>query len=176
MKKADNPIKFRWEVFPVLFILILGILIYKLLVPMAYSVFQDALGVYNQAKMKEDSGTVEKRIVELQKKIIYIDSLVSHISDYDTLQSADVISDLYTLADSVGLSTSKIESGTVLKGSSFSETPVVVRGQGEYKSMGRFVAGIENLDIPTRIRQVTMKNKDDGEGELYLDFVIMSGK
>lgn len=173
MKKTDS-IKVRWELIPVLAILLCVSILYTVLLPMGKSVFSDAVNFYNQAKLKENDESVEKTTAELEKQISYIDSMTGHVSRYDTLQSAAVVSDLYTLADSVKLNTSKIESGSVIPNTAFSEIPVVVRGQGEYTSMGKFVEGIENLKVPTRVRQITIKNDRGGEGELYLDFVIMS--
>ncbi len=166
----------RWEVISALVITLLVATFSLVIYPYGKSLIRSALLIYNQKKFSEQAYTIETEIRLLKSQTASLDSLISKVNAMDSIPEATMVAALYQLADSVKLTTSKIETSPSLESEKYFETPVIIRGQGDYVSIGRFIEGVENQPVPSRIRQITLKNKANGEGELYLDFVGMMEK
>jgi Tfp pilus assembly protein PilO len=130
--------------------------------------------IYKKFNFLKTAQSLPKKSKSIARRADIIDSLLKVSESWSRFSEPDVLKKMYALSDSTGCVVTKVQIGGPINVGSGMEIPVFVQGAGRYTSIGSFVAGIENSDFASRVRQMTMKNEmKDDYGTLSLDFVIM---
>lgn len=125
-----------------------------------YSLVKNAAAIPGEIKVvSEQTQKIKHYIEDCERK---------GIADY-----SDIVPKMYAAADSSRIHIVKIETGEPIVIQGYSETPFTVNGIGTYRAIGKLIDIIESMDVPARIRQVTLKNTSQGRGEVFLDFAIL---
>jgi len=106
------------------------------------------------------------------KEIRQLDSLLGQLDLRQMQAGGTLVDEIYAYAADAGFRTKKVEAGIPQKIGSRTETSVTIEGTGQYSALGGLVEKIENNRQSTRIRQLTMEKKDDGDPEIFIDVVV----
>lgn len=159
---------------PVVVFLLLLCVIYMVHVPLTADLWKEGRLLLERYALIKRADTFPSQIAEIQGQAKILDSLVWGWSGREVAAGTNIASLLYALADSSSIKTAKIEMGSPVRVGDADEVPVMIKGNGPYSSIGRFVASIENTDIPTRVRQLVLKNGGDGTADMHLEFVVVT--
>lgn len=149
------------------------IVVYRLYIPFGVNVYKKGKQFYEQYQIRNSADKLTSKLNSIRKEITVIDSLLQCQEKRENDISGNMVDVLYSFADSSQFKTSKIETGECLKVLKHTETPVSVRGVGSYTALGKFTEKVENASWSTRIRQLVLKNVENGNVDAYVDFVVI---
>ncbi|MFW5775540.1 MAG: hypothetical protein ACOCW2_04545 [Chitinivibrionales bacterium] len=119
------------------------------------------------------AGSFPHRIGRMRSGMTILDSLMTAVERKEPFTPSKALNLVYALADTSGCKTAKVQIDDPIAVEAGKEIPVTYTGEGTYRSIGRFMQGIENMHYATRIRQAVLRKTADDRGEVILDFIIM---
>jgi Tfp pilus assembly protein PilO len=146
-----------WYIPFVIVLTALALVIYFVHIPFSALIVKNILTVANQKEQITRMASFPKLDKTLRTEIYLMDSLVNSRKNTQAAQQKNLIENLYALADSANLKTSKVEIGQSVKSGNHKETPVTILANGTYVSIGTFLEQIENASQPVTIRTISMK-------------------
>lgn len=166
----------RWYLMLAVWLGALGAVCWYVLVPLGRGRVADFQALRADRAFVERAGSFPREIRALRRETTLLDSLLRSFENRKAFEEAQVVEEVYALADSAACSVAKVEIGEPIGVRNAVEIPITFTGRGSYESIGTLVDGIENSDYATRVRQVLLTKTGDDEGKLYLDFVVMEGR
>ncbi|MBD3422072.1 MAG: type 4a pilus biogenesis protein PilO [Chitinivibrionales bacterium] len=163
----------RWWLLPGLIIVLSALLVRTTFMPILISQWQSITTIKANLQSVKNAPTLPIRSRKIAQQSALIDSLIHTYKNRPRFNQAVMIGNLYKLADSSKCNAQKVEIDDPISVESMHEIPIFIKGTGNYRSIGTFVAHIENLPYATRIRQLTM-SKNEGQGiDFALDFLVV---
>jgi Tfp pilus assembly protein PilO len=163
----------RWEMLLILAIVTVAAGSYYLLYPWGRTLWVEQSKLRDKDFPQSRIDALPGAVAALEKRIVLYDSLMRVFEQRKSFNEAQVLQSVYACADSAGCSASRVEIGDPIAFDKGREIPIVFTGEGAYAAVGQFCAGIENLEYPTRLRQVTFKKTGEDLASVTIDFVIM---
>lgn len=142
-------------------------------IPFGKTVYEKAKDLHYQYRMKKDAVNFPIKMSRIKNEITVLDSLFqTRLNTQDSIK-VNFAEMIYSIADSAGFKTSKVEIGEKLPVLNYQETSVCIRGNGSYTETGKLVELIENSNKSTRIREIVLREGEKKELETFVEFVIV---
>lgn len=167
---------YRWYFMLALWLVGLGMGTWYLVMPLARGRVAGFRELRADLAFFDRAETLPREIEGLRREALLLDSLLASVDNRKPFDEAQVVEEVYTLADSAGCGVSKVEIGEPIRVSSAVEIPITLNAKGSYESIGKLTDGVENSGYATRVRQMLLNKSGEDEGSLYLDFVVMEGR
>jgi Tfp pilus assembly protein PilO len=172
MQKLYN--NMAWLITPLLMVGACVMVIRYVHWPIGQETWKKGMHIYKQYNMVQQAGFLPREYASVRKDIATLDSLIRNVQKTEkTSDDREVVAMLYAHADSLNVKTSKVEIGEPIQLDTRQEIPIVVRGTGSYQDIGKFSGNIENIPFPTRIRHMVLKETENNDIEMLIDFVVM---
>jgi len=174
MKKISIGL-YRWEIAGGILALSITALIFLALVPFTKAALVTITREQKNREVLRTAATLPQKIAIAEKNAAHLDSIVKELENRPRFEQTKVVEQVYALAEKAGCDAARVEIGDNITIENGKEVPFIFRGKGNYTAIGKFIEGIENLDLVSRIRQATIKKEYKTTGSLYLDFIVIDG-
>ncbi len=164
---------YRWEIMSIILILLISLLLWYVLYPVVKYQTQGSMKISRRLNFLKTESSLPAKNEEITNKVKFLDSLIQLSQNREIFNEPVVLEKIYSFADSAQCAIEKVQIDEPLEIGDGIEIPVLVKGTGKYKGIGKFIDKIENSNYAIRIRQLTMQNIKRGKVEIFLDFVIM---
>lgn len=142
-------------------------------IPFGKTVYEKAKDLHYQFQMKKNAVNFPIKMSRIKNEISILDSLFQTRLNTQDSTKENFAEMIYSIADSAGFKTSKVEIGEKLPVLNYHETSVCIRGMGSYTETGKLVELIENSNKSTRIREIVLGEGEKKEMEAFVGFVIV---
>ena len=165
----------RWEIVFGIITVIFCLCIYYILYPISVVQITKCIEIAQQLTFLKNADTLPQKLILLERADS-VESARILTKPQKVFNEPAVLKNVYTIADSVKCKIDKIQIVEPIYIGMGTEIPVLVNGRGMYHSIGAFVDAIEKEEYAVRISQLNLKNTGNGEGDFFLDFVIMENR
>lgn len=161
-----------WIVFPLAILLLCGIMILHVCVPLGAATYAEGKKLYRHYASRRDGGNFSTRKQRILQEAVLLDTLIQKLDQRRSATKDGLLDKLLDYADSSGFRAEKVEVSEQRSLDNRIETPLTVGGTGAYRSIGAFVAMIENNRQSTRITGIDINARERGEPEAFIDVTI----
>lgn len=172
VKRKKQLRDFLWVVLPICILLIVCGLLWYVYIPLGSFAIAEGKHLGEQYRIKKEAVQFPVQLKKIIKEKALLDSILSEVEGKRDSTENRIPDQLYTWADSSGFTTETIEAGVPQRVANHIETAVSIAGNGSYRSIGKFIAQIENSIHSTRIRQLQIKKGKKKNLEVFIDLVV----
>ncbi len=162
----------RWELGAAAFVLLLAAVSWHALAPLGKAQWRAFIKLRVQLAFLGRAEQLPHDIAAADKNIARLDSLLNVFADREPFEDSRVLEKVYAIADSSRFTISEVRIGEPVYAGERIDYPVLVNGEGNYLSVGKFVEGIESMNHSIRVRQLTLNRREQDSAFVVCDFVV----